>query len=336
MPALEHWRPDGVIVHLAERELANRLPFLNIPLISVTDTIRSHAIPTVDVDNEAVGKIAAEVFLSQGLRSFAYYGSSKASFSLNREQGFHRRLKEAGYTSVKLHANFLPQSPYTENWELEDRHVERWLKALPKPVGILASNDIPARALCELCRRANIRVPTEAAILGVDNDLAICRMSRPTLSSVDIPAETIGRTAAQQLANWLEEKERPPAFTALPPLQIINRNSTDADATDDEIVQKALGFIAKNAMSDLNVEAVCKAIGESRRKVERQFKRSLSVTILERIHQEQMVHAKRLLLETELPIGMIAERCGFNNQRRFNRIFQQHQKLTPSAYRILR
>ncbi|MGE9293314.1 MAG: XylR family transcriptional regulator, partial [Puniceicoccales bacterium] len=209
IPALRRWQPDGIIAHLSELELANRLCALNVPLISVTDTLTDSTFPTVDVDSKAVGRVAAEYFLNRGYRSFAYFGSKNASFSLNRKQGFSDRLKEAGFTPHYLHSDFLPQSPFLENWELEDRNTKQWLVKLPKPVGILASNDIPARTLCDLCRRTHLRVPDDVAILGIDNDLSICRMSRPTLSSVDIPAESIGRTAAQHLQKRIQGKSIP-------------------------------------------------------------------------------------------------------------------------------
>ncbi|MBC2602159.1 hypothetical protein [Puniceicoccus vermicola] len=94
LPALERWRPHGVVVHLADRTLAEGLSRLSVPMISVTNTIEDATIPFVDVDSEAVGRMAAEYFLGRGFRSFAYFGSRRVSFSQNREKGFRTVLEK--------------------------------------------------------------------------------------------------------------------------------------------------------------------------------------------------------------------------------------------------
>jgi len=46
-----------------------------------------------------------------------------------------------------------------------------------------------------------------------------------------------------------------------------------------------------------------------------------------------MSESKRLLLETDLPIGEITYRVGFNNQTHFNRVFKAEMQISPSEYR---
>ena len=50
--------------------------------------------------------------------------------------------------------------------DYEDDLVD-WLKALPKPVAILACNDIRGQQVVNACGEAGIRVPDEVAVLGV-------------------------------------------------------------------------------------------------------------------------------------------------------------------------
>ena len=66
----------------------------------------------------------------------------------------------------------------------EKKLVTAWLQSLPKPVGIMACNDIRGRQVIEACLRAGLRVPDDVAVVGVDEDHLLCELANPTLSSV--------------------------------------------------------------------------------------------------------------------------------------------------------
>jgi LacI family transcriptional regulator len=335
LPALEKWRPHGIIAHLSDPTLALALRSLSVPVVSVTQTLPQSGIPTVDVDSEAVGRLAADYFLQKGFRSFAYYGSQQAIFSQQRAYGFRQQLASHNHVSAQLHADFLPQPPFSQNWAQEDRKTELWLKKLPKPVGILASNDIPGRALCRLCQQAGIQIPEEIAILGVDNDIAECRMSSPPLSSIDIPAEAIGRRASQLLNQMLCDQPLAERLWTLPPLGIIARDSTDRMASDNPLLHKALNYIETHATQGIGVAEVCQHVNQSRRNLERCFAKHLHSSIHRQIQQVQITRAKRLLIESELTISTIAERAGLDNLRKMDRIFTRLVGCQPSTYRKL-
>lgn len=47
----------------------------------------------------------------------------------------------------------------------------------------------------------------------------------------------------------------------------------------------------------------------------------------------QITQAKNLLSDTELPIGSIADQCGFSDAFYFSRLFKRHTGISPSLYR---
>jgi len=331
LSALERWRPHGIIVHLSDRSLAEALQQLSVPMVSVTRTLDGLGIPSVDVDSVAVGVAAADYFLGLGYRSFAYYGSEQVAFSRDRAKGFRERLQ--GYPVASMHANFLPHTPFEQDWTRMDRQTERWLKQLPKPVAVLASNDIPARVLSDTCRHAGLRVPDEVAILGVDNDVSECRMSSPALSSLEIPAEAIGREAVSMLLDQMKGVPIPLSSRSLPPLGVIVRSSTDTSSSADPLLQRALSYIESHADRGVTVLDICQYVGQSRRSLERAFREGLHSSIYQRIQKVQVARAKRLLLESSLSIGQVAERAGFTNLRQLNRVFRQFAGESPSSYR---
>lgn len=209
-----------------------------------------------------------------------------------------------------------------------------WLRKLPKPAAVLASNDIPARALCQICRLSGLRVPEDVAILGVDNDPYECRLTSPLLSSIGIPSHAIGRRAAETLDGLMRGKRSGAASVYLDPGGVVARESTGFRSTLDPALQDALRFIQDHAgESSLDIPAICRFLKLSRRSAERLFRGRLDSTIHSQIQRSRVRLAEQLLLQTELSVSEVAARAGFDNPRRFYRTFRQLRGLSPSDYR---
>lgn len=63
------------------------------------------------------------------------------------------------------------------------------------------------------------------------------------------------------------------------------------------------------------------------------YKKEHGITISKYIINRRIEHAEKLLLETTLSVGKIAESCGFNNLSYFMRLFKNIHGVTPSQYR---
>jgi DNA-binding LacI/PurR family transcriptional regulator len=68
-----------------------------------------------------------------------------------------------------------------------------------------------------------IRVPKQLAVAGFD-DLPFLAMSHPSLTSVELPARKLGRTAASQLAALIEGRD-PDSEPPILPSRLIIRDS---------------------------------------------------------------------------------------------------------------
>ena len=95
------------------------------------------------------------------------------------------------------------------SWAEERVKVLRWIKSLPKPCGIFAVYDSRARFVLDVCREAEIKVPAQVQVLGVDNETYFCEYSTPTLSSISPDFEGGGFLAAQTLDALLEGRPSP-------------------------------------------------------------------------------------------------------------------------------
>lgn len=330
--AVREWNPAGIIAHLFEKEVADGLRSIGKPLVNVTNTLDLD-LPLVEIDHEAVGRMAAEHFLHGGFRRFGYFGSATAGFSVERERGFRKRLAEAGFECSTQHAEYLPRPSNAATWSEVDESVRQWLLALPKPVAIFASNDVPARELAEICRTTGLHVPEDVALLGVDDDKLECGLSFPPLSSIALPSERVGYEAARMLSQLMAGKKLKHDRVYFPPKAIVVRQSSDIVAVEDRDVAQALRFIREHAGEAISVEDVLTEVPVSRRKLERDFQRVIHRTIFEEIRRHRVEKAMRLLATTDLPMPAIAKQSGFESARRLAVVFGQVMKATPTFYR---
>ena len=207
-----------------------------------------------------------------------------------------------------------------------------WLEELPKPVAILAANDVPAE-LADACRRFGLRVPDDVALLGVDNDDLECGLTSPPLSSVATPSRRIGYEAAKLLDELMAGRPAPRQGVFLPPTGVVTRVSTDALAIRDAAVVAALNFIRSRADDDLRIDQVAAHAASGRRMLEYKFRQLVGHTILEEIRRVRVQRVKQLLSDTDLPMPAVARRSGFSTPQRMSVVFRQATGLTPSAYR---
>ncbi|HEU5041668.1 MAG TPA: AlkA N-terminal domain-containing protein [Gemmatimonadales bacterium] len=91
--------------------------------------------------------------------------------------------------------------------------------------------------------------------------------------------------------------------------------------------------IAAGALNDRSVAALARELGVSDRHLRRVLERELGVSPVELAQTHRLLLAKRLLADTTLPVTRIAFASGFQSLRRFNAVFRERYRLSPSALR---
>jgi LacI family transcriptional regulator len=331
--AFRQWKPHGIIGQLLTANLARQVLRLRKPLVDTSCSVPRLRVPLVDADHQAVGRMAAEHFLERGYRHFGFFGSPWAHYSKLREAAFRQRLAEAGHSVSACYVEYLLRAAALIEWKQAAGRVRRWLQRLPKPVAIVAANDIPARELADTCRRIGLRVPDDVALLGIDNDDLECGLASPPLSSVATPARRIGYEAARLLDELMAGKPPPREPIFLPPVAVVTRQSTDTLAIHDAAVVAAMRFIRGHAADEIRVDDVARHAVQGRRMLEYKFRGLVGHTILEEIRRVRVQRVKQLLTDTDLSMPAIARRSGFSTPQRMAVVFRQLTGLTPSAYR---
>lgn len=322
---------DGIIMREPERieEIIRR----KIPGICAPVTRRTiEGFINIIIDNDAVGTLGAEHLLQCRFRHFAYCGLEDIYWSAKRGEAFQRRIAEAGF-SCHGYAP-LKARDMQALWEKEEPHLVAWLQSLPKPVGIMTCNDDRSQHVLDACHAAQIHVPSEVAILGVDNDEFICRLANPALSSICLNAEKLGYRAAQLLDRVMAgETCRETTIEGLP-THVVARSSTDILLVEDREVSDAIRFIRRHADRPLQVDDIAEAVALSRRSLQQRFSKAIGRSVHSQILRERVNRITQLLVETDLTVAQIAERMSFSSAKQLDRVFTRFQGTTPTAYRL--
>ena len=331
---------DGLICNVHSRGLAaeiarHRRPVVN--LLHLDDKLET--VPSVRTDHLKIGQLAAEHLYERRFVNFAYCGCQGIAFSDLRGAAFLSALEKLG-RSVSVYAF---KSRQTTQYITSDRLVRSasdaksltaWLRSLPKPIGIFCCNDERASGLAEVCQRIKLNVPSQVAILGVDNDTVIDYLSHPQISSIDPDAQAVGRTAVEMLADQFgNRKSRSPKnIRTVPPKRLIARGSTEIFPVQPEWLAQALVFIHRNAAKNISATDVVRHVGYSHTFVQRAFREKLDSTIQREIARTRLAEANRLLSLGELKIGEIVKLCGFSSFQYFCNCYTSAFGHSPSQF----
>jgi LacI family transcriptional regulator len=328
---LKGWRGDGIIGRITDRATADLIRGTGLPFVDVRGTIRHRDIPLVRIDDHEVGRIAAAHLLERGFRNFGYYGPPRANWSEHRREAFKRAVVEAGGT-IQSHEKPWVVSGAT-GWDRAESELSDWLRELPRPAGVMAANDTFGQRVLAAARRAGIKVPEEMAVVGVDNDRAICEVCDPPLSSVLIDSVQQGYKAAELLHRLMAGEKPPGEPLLIKPSGVHERQSTDMLAIDDPMVADAVRFIRERACEGIGVSDVLREVPLSRSVLQRKFRRIFGQSCNDMVVQMRIRRAQQLLIGTDLPIARIAELAGFRYQRYLGSVFRKKLGLTPFRYR---
>jgi AraC-like DNA-binding protein len=100
-----------------------------------------------------------------------------------------------------------------------------------------------------------------------------------------------------------------------------------------EIVQNITLYIKHNYNKEINNDEIGKVFGYHSFYLNRVFKTCTGITIHQAIIKERIQIAKRLLVETDLPVIRVAIESGFCDQAQFSSTFRKHTNFTPLEYR---
>jgi LacI family transcriptional regulator len=334
---LRHWQGDGILTRIEHRAVTRAIKRLGLPAVSLR-TEHELQIPCVLTDNAACSRVAFEHLQERGFRHFAFCGFNGADYSNERRDSFVQSVTQAG-----LRCHVFGQPPQSaslstaayEEVGLEDGdRVARWIRDLPKPVGLMACNDMRGYQVLSACRTIGAPVPDEVAVIGVDNEEVVCDLADPPLSSVVPATERIGYEAAALLHRGMKGQKLAARHIMIGPSGVATRRSTEVLAIEDRQIAAAARFIREHACEDIDVNDVVRAVPLSRSTLERRYIELMGHSPKHEIMRFRLNRAKQLLAGTDFPLTAIAEKVGFKHTEYLSRIFKKKIGQTPVEYRL--
>ena len=328
---LENWNGHGVIMRATTRRMIKLVANLKVSAVDTLHQYDNLSVPVVIPDHYAIAATAAEHLLERQIRHFAFVGVERAHWSKARRDALVDVLRNAGYPCHVYSP--LSRRRFLESWEGGQQDLTEWIAGLPKPVGIMTAHDLRALCVLDACRRGNLIVPEQVAVIGVDNDEPLCMHGSPPLSSVILDHNEIGYQAAALLDRMMKGKKYSTKPIKIPPRGVITRRSSDVVAVEDPLTAKAVRFIRQNACEGIDVNNVARHCGVSRRTLERTFGQFLGISPHEQIVRTKVARAKELLAMTDYPLDTVAAKSGLSQAAYLNVLFKREVGKTPGEYR---
>lgn len=168
-----------------------------------------------------------DMLIKQGFDRFCFIGDITYCRSIaDRFEGFRAALMEHGMNAEKQ----LLYTAHTENRYYDFGDVSRVIESFPYiPDVILCANDDIAKDVCSKLKSMGLHIPGNVSVTGFDNSEAAEILS-PTLTTVAVHNQSMGRRLASQLLERMEHQGAP--------MELIYV-STDLLIRESSVYQKA-------------------------------------------------------------------------------------------------
>lgn len=200
-------RCDQALLTMLKRALKN------VVFVSLNPT--EDALDQVICDATEIGHAAVQHLIRLGHRNIGYLGETRNE---NRYTGYLRALEENGIaTQSKNVVNVILSS------EGGYRGAKQLLQQAPELTAIFCANDVTAVGAIHALQEEGIKVPRDVSIISVDN-IEMSQYVSPTLTTIHIPLDEMGRMAFCQLHDRITGGHRIP-MRVLVPFSLVERES---------------------------------------------------------------------------------------------------------------
>ncbi|MEZ8237311.1 AraC family transcriptional regulator [Vibrio splendidus] len=118
-------------------------------------------------------------------------------------------------------------------------------------------------------------------------------------------------------------------------VQLINPifKAGEGDEISDKL-DKVEAFLMNHFIQDISINDLASHLYISESSVRRLFQKHYKESFSQRLKKIRLNVACDLLINTSLPVSLILEKVGYDNQANFNRQFKSYKQVTPTQYRI--
>ena len=214
-------RLDGLILMALPMSAGGAHRLLSAGIEAVLVEHASQNLNSIEIDDVAGGRLAAEHLLSLGHRRLGFIGDAELPDyairnSERRLMGYRAEIENAGYALPEAYVGLA-----AHGLEPARKQAHRLLALPEPPTAIFAHSDTQAMGILKAARERSLNVPRDLAVIGFDDvDIA----DFVGLTTIHQPLEESGRVAVDLLLARLANPSRPPQHITLP-LTLVRRET---------------------------------------------------------------------------------------------------------------
>ena len=194
----------------------------DIPFVVIDRALKKEDIPTIVLDNYEAGRIAAQHLHELGHTDVVCItGSYDIFLTRERLRGFTDFFQERGILVSQLNI-FEGDFKFSSGIQA----AKYFLSRSKLPTAIWAENDLMAIGAIKEFTSNGLSVPRDLSIMGMD-DLEVCNMITPSLTSITQPFEEMARKSVGAIINAIDNPETTKQkYKSLLPKLVIRDSTT--------------------------------------------------------------------------------------------------------------
>lgn len=214
---------NGIIVGACTEEDIKHLETIKPQMPVVLVNRESEVFSTVSIDNDIVGKIAAEQFVRKGYKRAAVFASNRGYLASNqRVQAFLKYCAEKGITVNEEHV-------MRDASSIEGGYcmAENYCRMENKPKAVFCDYDAIAFGAMRALNDKGLKIPDDIEILTIDMTVSgTTSYSTPSLSVIEMPNEEIGKTVIRLLNEKINANSQEATHIKIAPRLILRESFT--------------------------------------------------------------------------------------------------------------
>lgn len=318
---------DGLIMMPGRRLALEPLYQRGVKVVEVDGDSEGDRVPypRIRIDDRYIGRLAGEHFLQRGFVRAVFLGDGSA-WSDTRASALQEVIEGAGGECRCI-------SVRDWNQLLSETWITRQLKQIARPFAVMGCDDLVAAKVVRAANAAGWEIPTEIAVIGVDDRITECIGVQPPLSSIGLERFGIGQESARLLDELFLGKTSGCEIRRFRPQGVIERESTSTYVCEDLDIAAAIAYIHREACNGINIDDVVRNVNLSRRTLERRFAEVVGRSPGEEIRRVRLDAVKRAIERTHLPLADIAAQCGYSCLSSLSHSFRLATGMPPQEYR---
>lgn len=174
-----------------------------VPTVAISCFDPSFRLPTIGYDNHYAATLAYEYLVSMGHQRIAVVHGSAA----DNDRTSSRLEAIASLRADRLHGLYETEFSVAGGAAA----ARRVLQASQRYTALLCLSDVLAFGALHELHREGLAVPDDMSVMGI-HDLPAAKETFPRLTTVHLPVDEMGNRAAEALARWVVENQRPDPF----------------------------------------------------------------------------------------------------------------------------